>query len=145
MFDMRESEERDVLEKSHWMCIESECTPPCNKDSLLQSSASDLRAAMLAFQIWAPKGWMGLIINAESTSDGLRRVANVQFAEPYGVCPWASLVKIDNLFVDELKALIDGTLSALRSESIPSRNPFQYLEIGLQTAVIMVRLARFSG
>jgi hypothetical protein len=135
MFNMRESEERGVLERSHWLCIDSECVPPDNCHSLLQRSASDLRTAMLAFQIWAPKGWMGVIVNSELTSDGLRRVVDVKIAEPYAVRPWANLLKIDNLSVDELKTLIDGALSALQSESVLSRNPFQYLEIGLQTAV----------
>jgi hypothetical protein len=54
--------------------------------------------------------------------------------EPYAACRWARLLRINDLSVGELKALMEGTLSALQSEAVPSRNPFQYLEIGLQTA-----------
>jgi hypothetical protein len=90
---------------------------------------------MLGFQIWAPKGWSGLIVNSELMDDGSRRVVTVARPEPYAVSRWAQLLKIDDLAVNDLKALIAGTLSALESESVACRNPFQYFELGLQTAV----------
>lgn len=132
---MRESEETAILEQSHWLCIESQCAPTRNRDSLLQSMASVLRGAMLAFQIWAPKGWMGILVNSALRDDGTVSVINVCLPESYAVSRWANLLRVDNLSVDQLKILMVGTLSALESDSIPSRNPFQYLEIGLQTAV----------
>lgn len=55
---------------------------------------------------------------------------------PRAVCSLqvGASLRINDLSVGELKALMEGTLSALQSEAVPSRNPFQYLEIGLQTA-----------
>jgi len=101
----------------------------------LQRHAADLRMAMLAFQIWCPKGWNGIIVNTACTEAGILTVRNVCLPEPYAVTRWANLLRVDNLCVDQLRILIDGTFSALESDSIASRNPIQYLEIGLQTAV----------
>jgi hypothetical protein len=56
------------------------------------------------------------------------------FPEHYAVTRSARRVRVDDLPVDELSAIIDGTLWALDSDSVTA-NPFQYLEMGLQTAV----------
>jgi hypothetical protein len=60
----------------------------------------------------------------------------VECYEPYATTPWADglSLKNKNLSVEELGKLIDGVRSAIEANSIESRNPFQYLEIGLQTA-----------
>jgi len=135
MFNMRGSEETTVLENHHWLCIESECEPPHNEHSLGQDLAGDLRSAMLAFQIWAPKGWEAIIVTTTIADGGSIRVLTVSFPEHYAVTRWARRVRVDDLLVDELRAIIDGTLWALDSDSVTANNPFQYLEIGLQTAV----------
>jgi hypothetical protein len=92
-------------------------------------SAEDLRSAMLAFQIWAPKGWTGTIINAEFT-EGSLKVANVLCPEPYVTTRWGNVLSLKNLSVAELGKLIDGVRSAIEGDSAEIRNPFQYLEIG---------------
>ena len=133
VFNLRGSEERYILQTTHWLCIESD-GEQYDASMRLTESATDLRTAMLAFQIWAPKGWMGTIINAELTDAGSLRVANVQRPEPYATTRWGELLSLKNLSVEELGKLIDGVRSAIEAESTESRNPFQYLEIGLQTA-----------
>jgi hypothetical protein len=138
--NLRGSEEREILEEGHWLCMESDDESLRGRHTSSQSLAENLQTAMLAFQIWAPKGWSGLIINSEVMDNGSRRVISVpRRPEPYAVSRWGKLLKIDDLSVDELKALIDGTLSALQSDSVPQKNPFQYLKIGLQTAILHIK------
>jgi hypothetical protein len=82
MFNLRGSEEREILESSHWLCIESDCKPLHNRHTLLNQLAPNLRTAMLGFQIWAPKGWTGIIVNSEVTNDGIRKVLNANLPRP---------------------------------------------------------------
>ncbi len=133
IFNLRRSEENNILQAVHWLCIESNCEQYDVK-MRLRESASDLRTAMLAFQIWVPKGWVGTIVNAEFTEKGLLNVDSVQCPEPYVMPPWGAFLSLENLSVAELGKLIDGVSSAIEADSAESRNPFQYLEIGLQTA-----------
>jgi hypothetical protein len=136
IFNLRQCEENSVLKTAHWLCIELKCDPPHNNvHSLVKDLASDLRSAMLAFQVWCPKGWSGTIVNTIRTDEGPIRVHSVCLPEHYAAGYWASLLRVDELHVDDLKKLIDGTLSALKSECTQVCNPFQYLEIGLQTTV----------
>ena len=115
MFNMRGSEETTILKTVHWLCIESPCEPPHNEHSLWQVLAADLRSAMLAFQIWAPKGWTGIIVNTTITDGGPIRVLTVSFPEHYALTRWAQRISVDDLSTAELKTIIDGTLWALGS------------------------------
>jgi hypothetical protein len=134
IFNLRRSEESNILQATHWLSIETR-GEQYDLNALLARSADDLRTAMLAFQIWAPKGWPGTIINTERTETGSLKVESVRCAEPYVTTRWGDALSLKNLLVSELGCLIDGVQSALDLPSAESKNPFQYLEIGLQTAV----------
>lgn len=135
IFNMRHSEETAVRESPYWMCAEAECSSYDNRHSLLQETASDVRIAMLGFQIWMPKGWTAVIVNSELKESGAEEVVSVSYPECYWLSKWANLLSIDSQPFVELGSIIDGTLAALEADSISTKNPFQYLEIGLQTAV----------
>src|SRR5205823_50710 len=47
---------------------------------------------------------------------------------------WGKMMSIEKLNPDELGPLVEGTLLAFESGSVPLINPFQFLEIGLQMA-----------
>jgi hypothetical protein len=132
-WNLRRTEIRDALERSHWLCIESECEYQ-NRDSVLTKMQTDLRNAMLGFQLWAPIGWDGIIILAESSDGAVWRVDSVSIPEAYPRSQWGRMIAIEKLNPDELGPLVEGTLLAFESKSVPLMNPFQFLEIGLQTA-----------
>ena len=134
MFNMRRSEQSAVLESAHWLAVEAECAPDRHDTSLLEATANiEIRTAMLGFQIWCPKGWRAIIVNAAYRENHTIGVNSV-FPEHYAESHWARLLRIDDQPSEELKPIIEGTLAALNGDSVPV-NPFQYLEIGLQTAV----------
>ena len=135
MFNMRRSEEQAVLQVPHWMCVEKDSGPYHNPHSWLQKTGEDVRTGILGFQIWCPKGWSAIIVNSEHGSDGALRVVTVSFPESYVLSEWSNLVKVEDQPLEELARIIDGTFAALESEATSVKNPFQYLEIGLQTAV----------
>jgi hypothetical protein len=130
-WNLRRTEETDALERSHWLSIEEECQYH-ERDRVLARIQITLRTAVLAFQLWAPKGWDGVIIHAQ-VRDGLH-VDSVVFAEPYVMSKWGKMVNAEALNPGELATLVEGTLTAFESRSVPLVNPFQFLEIGLQTA-----------
>jgi len=135
VFDLRSSEQSIVLESPHWLCVEVESALYQHESAFHPATAADARSAMLALQIWCPKGWQAIIINAVRSDTDIVRVSNVVFGENYFKSSWARRLSIDDRPLEELKTIVEGTLKALNSNSVPARNPFQYLEIGLQTAV----------
>jgi hypothetical protein len=135
--NLRRTEEEEALGRSHWLCIESGCEWH-ERHQMLQRSELTLRNAMLGFQLWAPKGWDGIIIGAQCAG-GQLNVETVSCPEPYPMSRWSNLIDIKKLDTDELAPLVEGTLVALESTSVPAKNPFQFLEIGLQTAFNHVR------
>lgn len=130
---MRRSEEQVVLGAPHWICVETECEDFDSPESLLNKTAEDVRRAMLAFQIWRPKGWSAIIVNSESSVSGGLRVRSVTRPRCYSQSAWARQLSIDSQPVNELTQIVDGTFAALESDAVSAKNPFQYLEIGLQT------------
>jgi hypothetical protein len=133
MFNLRGSDVRAILQTTHWLSVESD-GEQYGARKRLPKSATELRNAMLAFQLWAPKGWTGIIINADSTDAGSLKVDSVQCPEPYVKTEWGNFLSLKHLPVAELGKLIDGVCAAMEADSAESHNPFQYLEIGLQTA-----------
>jgi len=132
-WNLRRTEKTDALDRSHWLCVEEECDFG-ERDALLTRMQILLRNAMLGFQLWAPKGWDGIMIHTRVRDDGGFHVDSVGFAEPYPMSQWSKMMSIEKLNPDELGPLVEGTLLALESGSVPLINPFQFLEIGLQTA-----------
>jgi hypothetical protein len=61
-------------------------------------------------------------------------VDSVEFVEPYPMLQWGKMISTGKLNPDYLGPLVEGTFTALESGSVPLVNPFQFLEIGLQTA-----------
>lgn len=135
LFDLRRSEENAVLEVNHWMCVERDSGPHHDAHVWLQKTTEEVRTAMLGFQIWCPKGWSGLIVNSEYIAGSALSVKGVSFPEPYFLSAWSKLLNVEEQPAAELSRIIDGTFVALESQAVGARNPFQYLEIGLQTAV----------
>ncbi len=127
-WNLRASEERQ-LERPHWLAIETECELH-EKDEAVSRMADMLQTAMLGFQLWVPKGWSGLII----ASNASRPIQNVFIPEAYPDSKWGRMVDADKLDPTVLGRVVEGTLQAFESESVPVINPFQFLEIGLQTA-----------
>jgi hypothetical protein len=127
-WDLRASEE-NALERPHWLAIETECKLH-EKDEAVSRMARMLQTAMLGFQLWLPRGWNGLII----ASDASRRIETVFFSETYPNSKWGRMMDADKLDPTVLSCVVEGTLQAFESESVPVINPFQFLEIGLQTA-----------
>ena len=52
---------------------------------------------------------------------------------------WGKMMDFRKLDPSELAPLVEGTMTALESKSVPVMNPFQFFEIGLQTAFNHVR------
>ncbi len=127
-WNLRASEERE-LERPHWLAIETECELH-EKDEAVSRMAGMLRTAMLGFQLWLPKGWDGLII----ASDASRRIQDVFIPEAYPDSMWGRMMDANKLDPTVLGRVVEGTLEAFESGSVPVMNPFQFLEIGLQTA-----------
>ena len=102
-------------------------------DALNQCSVL-LRNAMLGFNGWAPKGWDGLVIDGRRTDSGVAE-ERASFPEPYAASHWGKVIDLEKIDVSDLAVLVDGTLAAFESGVVRIVNPFQFLEIGLQTAV----------
>jgi hypothetical protein len=130
-WNLGRTEETEALERSHGLRVEEECEYH-ERDRVVERIQNTLRSAMLAFQLWAPKGRDGLAILSE-VRDGLH-VERVTFAEPYPMSQWGKMINTQTLNPDQLVPMVEGTLAAFESQSVPLINPFQFLEIGLQTA-----------
>jgi len=131
-WNLRRTEEEAIDARSHWLCIESEAE--WNDHTILQTLADDLRTAVLGFQLWAPVGWAGFIIDCAETHGGLT-VELVHVPEGYAKPLWGRMLDIGKLDPGQLPALINGTFQAIESGAVPLVNPFRFLEIGFQTAV----------
>jgi hypothetical protein len=129
-WNLRRTDEQAVQTTSHWLEIESECEA-YKKEAVLEDLISDLRSAMLGFQLWTPIGWDGFIIG---TSKPSLQVERVSIAEGYVRSLWARQLDVDTLNPADLTTFVEGTLKAFESQSVPQKNPLQFLEIGLQTA-----------
>ena len=132
-WNLRRTDEQVVGERSHWLCLERECD--WTDHALLNEMAEDLRTAMLAFQLWAPIGWDGLILDCWRTETGSLTVERVHRPEEYAIPLWGKLLDLRKLDPAHLEILVEGTLAAEQSGCVPVINPFRFLEIGLQTAV----------
>ncbi len=132
-WDLRRTEEQTLRERSHWLCIERECDRI--NHALLNEMADDLRTAMLGFQLWAPIGWDGLILDCVRTETGCLTVERVHRPEQYAMPRWGRMLDMRKLDSGKLGLLVEGTLAAVESGYVPIVNPFRFLEIGLQTAV----------
>jgi hypothetical protein len=104
------------------------------RDAVLNRLIATLGNAMLGFQLWCPKGWDGIIIGAAQTDAGLN-VETVNISEPYPNSLWGRMLDVEKSDPAQLPALVEGTLVALESKNTRQKNPFQFLEIGLQSAV----------
>ncbi len=133
-WNLRRTEKEAIHERSHWLCIERECDWPDR--SVLGKMADDLRTAMLAFQLWAPIGWDGLILDCSALEGkDFLKVETAHLPEHYAVPLWARGIDLKRLDPVQLSPLIEGTLTAIESGFVPIVNPFQFLELGFQTAV----------
>jgi hypothetical protein len=130
-WNLRRTEEQTVQTTAHWLGVESECEAH-KREAVLDNMISDLRSAMLGFQLWVPIGWDGILIG---TSTAALHVEKVSIAEGYARSLWARRLGVVRLNAADLTPLAEGTLKALESQSVPPTNPFQFLEIGLQTAL----------
>lgn len=137
-WNLRRTERTEALERSHWFCLEAECEWH-ERHQVLSRLATDLRNAMLGFQLWCVKGWDGIIVDAQLTEAGAANVETVHFAEPYPMSQWSKMMNLEKLDAAALTPLVEGTLVALESRAVRTKNPFQFLEIGLQTAFNHVR------
>jgi hypothetical protein len=97
--------------------------------------AEDLRTAMLGFQLWAPIGWDGLILDCQRTDEGSLTVECVHRPEEYAAPLWGRRLDLRKLDPAGLGLFVEGTQAAVESGCVPILNPFRFLEIGLQTAV----------
>jgi hypothetical protein len=131
-WNLRRTEIADALKRRHWLCLEAECEWQ-EKDAVLEKLMATLRSAMVGFQLWCPKGWDGLLIGTEGTDAGLN-VQTVSFPDRFPNSQWARMLDIENCDPAQLAPLVEGTLTALESGSVRQINPFQFLEIGLQSA-----------
>jgi hypothetical protein len=120
IFNLRAREQKVVLESPHWLMAEAECPPDRHGASLLSATTEDVRSAMLGFQIWCPKGWTGIIVNARRRENDTLGVESVSFPEGYAQSRWAHGLRLDDKPQDELGAIIQGTLTALKSNSVPN-------------------------
>jgi hypothetical protein len=132
-WNLRRTEEEAVRKRSHWLWIERDCE--WNDHALLNEMAGDLRTAMLGFQLWAPIGWDGLILDCLRTEEGALTVERVHRPEGYAIPFWGRMLDLRKLDPAQLGLLVEGTLAAEESGCVPIVNPFRFLEIGLQTAV----------
>ena len=89
---------------------------------------------MVGFQLWCPQGWDGVLIGAHRTDTGLN-VETVEVAGQVSQLPLGPYVELQKSDPVQLAPLIEGTFAALESKSVRQINPFQFLEIGFQSAV----------
>jgi hypothetical protein len=132
-WNLRRTEITDALDRSHWMRLDTNCEWH-ERNAVLNDLIATLRNAMLGFQLWCPKGWDGIIIGAAQTDAGLK-VETVSIPEPYPNSLWGRMLSVEKSDPAQLPALVEGTLAALESKNTRQKNPFQFLEIGLQSAV----------
>jgi hypothetical protein len=132
-WNLRRTDEEKVQKRSHWLCIERECE--WVDHALLNAMADDLRTAMLGFQLWAPLGWDGLILDCSRTQGSSLTVERVHLVEEYAIPLWGRKLDIRKLDPTQLGPLVEGAITADESGCVPIVNPFRFLEIGLQTAV----------
>jgi len=132
-WNLRRTEEETVRERTYWLCTERECQ--WTDHALLNQMAEELRTAMLGFQLWAPIGWDGLILDCSRTQEGSLTVERVHRPEDYATPFWGRMLDLRKLDPAQLGFLAEGTLAAVDSGCVPIVNPFRFLEIGLQTAV----------
>jgi len=132
-WNLRRTETEDALNRRHWLRIDADCEFH-EKDAVLNNLVAILRQAMLGFQLWCPIGWDGIIIGARRSEAGLK-VETVSIPEPYPRSLWGRMLDIERCDAAQLPAFVEGTLAALGSTSTRQKNPFQFLEIGLQSAV----------
>lgn len=131
-WNLRRTETEHALDRSHWLRLDANCEEG-KKDAVLDDLVTTLRNAMLGFQLWCPKGWDGIIIGARRSGAGLT-VETVSIPEPYPNSLWGRMLSVKKCDPAQLPVLVEGTLAALQSKSTRQKNPFQFLEIGLQTA-----------
>jgi hypothetical protein len=129
-WNLRRTDEQRVEERLSWLCIERECEYH-DREGVFATMAETLRSAALGLQLWVPKGWDGIIIASESAG----RVERVWLPEPYPDSKWGRMIDAENLDTSAAGAMVEGTLKAFESGEVPVINPFQFLEIGLQTAM----------
>jgi len=132
-WNLRRTEEEKMAQRSHWLCIERESE--WADHARLNEMAEDLRTAILGFQLWAPIGWDGLILDCWRTEEGSLTVESVHRPEEYATPFWGRMLDVRKLDPAQLGLLVEGTLAAVESGCVPIVNPFRFLEIGLQTAV----------
>lgn len=133
-WNLRRTEAEAIQQRSHWLCAERESSWPDH--ATLAQMADDLRTAMLGFQLWAPVGWDGLILDCwQLPNQQLLKVETVHLPEPYWAPLWARMLNIEKFDPAQLRSLVEGAIAAVDSGSVPLVNPFRFLEIGFQTAV----------
>jgi hypothetical protein len=137
-WNLRRTERTEALERRNWLCVEAECHWNERREALSVLSGN-LRTAILGFQLWCVEGWDGIIIDAQITDAGTANVESIHIAEPYLMSQWSRMMDLEKLDVAELAPLVEGTLTAFESRAVRAMNPFQFLEIGLQTAFNHVR------
>ena len=131
-WNLRRTEREAVLARETWLCVEEDCEDH-DRDQAFVRLMERVRSATLGFQLWLPKGWDGIVIAAEQVREFFQ-VQRVDLVEPYAMPRWGRVLSVEKANPAELGPLIDGTITALESGSVPLMNPFQFLEIGLQTA-----------
>lgn len=139
-WNLRPREQKEVPNREHWLTAVAGYDPR-DPEGTLDKLAHRVRWATVGLQLWCPIGWDGITLLCESTQDGRHRVERVFFDEPYGGTNWSRIVNHRNLDPAELRILVEGTVSALESGKPRVVNPFQFLEIGLQTAANHPRAA----
>lgn len=93
-WNLRRTEEEAIAEQSHWLCIGKEAE--WNDHAILQTLADDLRTAVLGFQLWAPVGWAGFIIDCTEAHSRLT-VERVHVPEGYAKPFWGRMLDIGKL------------------------------------------------
>lgn len=131
-WNLRRTEEETLQKRSHWLCIERECG--WTDHALLTKMADDLQTAILGFQLWAPIGWDGLILDCSRKTEGSLTVERVHLPEQYEIPLWGRMLDIQKFDPAQLGLFVEGTLAAVESGCVPIVNPFRFLEIGFQTA-----------
>ena len=132
-FNLRRSETEALSQSQHWLTVERECS--FVNRSVLAEMADVLRSAMLGFQLWAPIGWSGVIVDCWKDDGERFTVDHVHLCEGYATPRWTQALNVAQVSPESLPSLIQGTLTAIQSGFVPIVNPFRFLEIGLQTSI----------
>ncbi len=143
-WNLRPTEEEAIQERSHWLCIEREWD--WLDHIVLSEMTDDLRTAMLGFQLWAPVGWDGLILDCWQVEEQhVLKVETVHLLEQYAVPLWARMLDIRKFDPAQVSPLVEGTLAAEESGLVPIVNPFHFLEIGFRPPLIIDVRGRCCG